>query len=152
MTIATIMNSIKNIKKGAFTSVEYETVPTILAAYKDHQITKRTKKVVRLGVSYGNIASVIASKQNQDSSVKAGRKNPYTWEIDNIIAKHESGSMYLQIANVPNHSNTSSAWFLDGKQVSFEDVKDYLAPSYLKKSAGSPAIQKIHIENIVKIG
>lgn len=153
MTFTAVQNAINKVKNGTFVSVEYETVPTMLAFTKKSgiSITKRTKKVVRLGVDYSHIARVIA-KRSAESYVPSDRQNPYEWVVKNILAKkHDSDSFYLQVANVRS-SRAISKWFLNGIEVNFEDVVEYLAPSYVNKSSDMPEVQKVNIDNLIRIG
>ena len=153
MTIAAIQNAINKVKNGTFVSVEYETVPTMLAFAKKSgiSITKRTKKVVRLGVDYSHIARVIA-KRSAEGYVPYERQNPYEWVVKNILAKkHDIDAFYLQVVNVRS-SHATSRWFLNGIEVNFEDVVEYLAPSYVNKSGDMPEVQKVNIDNLIRIG
>ena len=154
MTINAILDAIKNVKNGTFVSVEYETIPTILASARNAGIviTKRTRKVARLGVNYSHIARVIAGRIVSEQS-GAVRANPYEWSVANTVAKNvNNDNMYLHITNVPNGSHTKSRWFLNGKEVAFENVVEYLTPSYLRKGTEMPLIQKINLDNVIKIG
>ena len=154
MTFTAVQNAINKVKNGTFVSVEYETIPTMLAFAKKEgiSITKRTTKVVRLGVDYSHIARVIA-KRAAENYTPPERQNPYEWIVKNSIAKKIDGeSIYLQLANVRGKSHAKSTWFMNGVEVSFDDVVKYLAPSYLNKSSELPEIQKVNIENLIRIG
>lgn len=157
MTINAILDAIKDIKNGTFVRVEYETIPSMTASAKKSGVcvSKHTTKVARLGVNYGHIAQVIAKDIiRQTSGVeKQEHENPYVWDLKDIIARNiNNGNLYLHITNVPENSHTVSEWFVDGKQVDVEEVKQYVVPSYFNRSGELPVVQKININNIIKIG
>lgn len=153
MTFTAVQNAINRVKNGTFVSVEYETTPTMLAFAKKEGISiiKRTTKIVRLGVDYSHIARVIAKRASKNYT-PSERQNPYEWIVKNILAKkHDGDSFYLQVANVRS-SRAASKWFLNGIEVNFEDVVEYLAPSYVNKSGDMPEVQKVNIDNLIRIG
>lgn len=157
MTINAVLDAIKNVKSGTFIRMEYETAPSTTAAAKKSgvRVSKHTTKVARLGVNYNHIAQVIAKDIiHQASGVeKQERENPYVWDLKDIIARNiNNGNLYLHITNVPENSHTISEWFVDGRRVDVEEAKQYIVPSYFNKSGELPIVQKININNIIKIG
>ena len=154
MKLADLVKEISSIKRGTFVRVEYETIPSLTALAKKSgvDIKKHTVKVARIGVSYSNIARVIANRIVGGDTDKV-RENPYVWDIQNILARNiNNGNLYLHITNVPENSHTISEWFVDGKRVDVEEAKQYIVPSYFNKSGELPVVQKININNIIKIG
>lgn len=155
MTINELMAAIKNIKKGTFVNIEYSVIPSLNAMAKKNgvSVVKKTKKVARIGVAYGNILKVIENNAADNHENKIVRENPYVWDVKNIIARNiKNDSLYLQIANISKNSHSESEWFVDGEKVSVEEVKQYIVPSYFNSKSEMPVVQKIKLENLVRVG
>lgn len=155
MTFVELIEAINRTRKGTFTHISYITSPTLNAAGKKEGvvITKHTEKVVRIGVKRNNIAAVKAAEEAR-TTPKQERTPWCHWEIENVITKHNNKEdRYLTIANVNHGHHTKVRWFINGKEVTKQEVIDsgYVIPSYFKE-VETPATQQINIENIISLG
>lgn len=155
MTKNEILNHIKNVKKGTFTRIVYTSEPTLSAAGKKSgvSIIKHTEKVVRLGVKYQNMEAVKVAE-----ALRTEPKREVTpwchWEVEDILVKHNTkDAYYLSFSYAKDGANTRSEYYLNGKKVSVEELKEsgYIVPSYFKDKE-VPVTQRINIENILEIG
>ena len=151
-----IITAVGTIKKGAFTRIVYATEPTLSAAGKKAgaSIVKHTEKVVRLGVKYHNMEAV--KKAEAERTEPKREVAPWChWEIDDILAKHNTkDAYYLAFSYVNEGHNTKSEYFLNGNPVTVDELKEtgYIVPSYFKDKGEIPVTQKINIENIIELG
>lgn len=152
MDVCAIKEKIGEVHNGSFVRVIYVTVPSQTAESKKSgvSVTKLTSKLVRFGVNYANIASVVA-KRVLGCQPTQHRKNNYVWDVKNIIATNsETGETYVQFANAKKNGATVS-WMLNGSPATLEEVAQYIIPSYFKGDY-TPEVQKVNIKNIIKIG
>lgn len=157
MTKHEIIRTVETVKKGTFVRIVYQTELPLTAAAKrsGHVIIKHTEKVVRLGVNYGNIATV-----QEAEAVRTEPKREYTpwchWEIEDILAKHNTkDDYYLSFATVNGIGHhTKSTYFMNGSTVALNEVMDseLVLPSYFKGTGEAPAVQKVNINNIIQLG
>lgn len=161
-----IIDEAKAAKNGAFLRIGYRTELPVKAAYKKQgiQFFKYTEMSVRLGVNYGNIASVIARKAEEGLVEAAQRANNYEWIVKNKVRHNTStGKDYLYVANFNQGSNIHRCYIglKNGEVFSIvpEDSKmfqklneEYMIPSYWTKSSEIPEVMNISFENIHRIG
>ncbi len=151
-----IIKAVGGIRKGTFTRIVYTSEPTLSAAGKKSGVTivKHTEKVVRVGVHYPNIAAV-QKKDNERTEPKREVTPWCHWEIPDILAKHNTKeAYYLAFASVNQGHNTKTTWFMDGQEVTKEEIMEsgYVIPSYFKKDGEMPITQHVNIDNIIELG
>ena len=156
MKLNELIKALEVIKKGTFVRIVYDTeLPsTALARSCGVKITKRTEKVVRLGVNYHNIAEV-KKLEAERTEPKRQTTSWCHWEIPNIIAKHNTkDDYYLSFATVKYGSHTRSKYYINGDEATYTMVAEgpFVQQSYFKSSNGFTPIQKIKVENIVELG
>lgn len=115
-----LTEQLNKIKSGTFMSVEYKSTLPVKAQYKhDVQIVKYSKIIVRTGVAYGNLKSVIAKKALEEANPQpqVQRANNFSWVIKNRI-KFNSNTQreYLALAVVPNMKAIGSKYEVTTKE------------------------------------
>lgn len=155
MTVEQIMKVVNETRKGTFTRIEYVSEPSLTAAAKRMGVSviKYTEKVVRLGVHYPNIADVQRAEAER-TTPKQERAPWCHWEITDILAKHNTKeAYYLAIATVNKGHNTKNRWFINGEEVTLQEIMEsgYIIPSYFKDGE-LPVVQRINIEHILGLG
>ena len=86
---------------------------------------------------------------------KTERSSWCHWEIENLLAKHNTrDDYYLSFATVNRGSHTMNRYFLNGREISYQEVVDsgFVIPSYFNNTEDLPPIQKVNIKNIISIG
>ena len=156
MTRNEVIRAIEGIHKGSFTRIVYctELPLTAQAKKENNELVKHTEKVVRFGVDYYNIAKVIAEEALR-TEPKTERSSWCHWEIENLLAKHNTrDDYYLSFATVNHGSHTMNKYFLNGREMSYQEVVDsgLVIPSYFNNTKDVLAIQKVNINNIIELG
>lgn len=109
-----LTEQLEKVKNGTFMSVEYKSTLPVKAQYKhDIQIVKYSKIVVRTGVAYNHLASVIEKKAKTEANPQpqVQRANNFSWVVDNRIKYNsKTGKEYLAVAVIPNRKAVSSVY------------------------------------------
>lgn len=127
---------------------------------------KFTETTVRLGVNYGNIATVKARKEAEAEAgvVKKPRANNYTWVVPHKVKYNsKTGKTYLQVASCNGGHNTKNKFLVyDGYNHTwhtFDKTEWELSEFYMmvdaksrEKSSNKPEVFTITFDNIYKLG
>lgn len=110
-----LTEQLSKIKNGTFMSVEYKSSLPVKSEYKKQgvEITKYSKIIVRTGVAYSNLKSVIEKKQQEETMAqpKVQRANNFSWVIKNRIKfNSNTNKEYLALAVVPNMKAISNRY------------------------------------------
>lgn len=156
MTKNQVVEAVKNIKKGTFVKIVYRTDLPLTAAAKKRGVTasKITEKIVRLGVNYSNIQSVINAEATR-TEPKREVTSWCHWEIPNVLAQHNTKEdYYLSFATVNGGSHTKTIYMLNSIPVNKSEVIDaeVVLSSYFKSNGDVPVVQKVNVNNIIQIG
>jgi hypothetical protein len=151
-----ILEAIAQRKKGTMMRICYKTKPSLSAPAKKagYVVEKITETTVRWGVRYSNMKKVIAQR-TQDIQLGLERKDfkPWwSWEKEYVIKQHCSKpDKYLTVACVPKGHNTVSKYYVNGQEVTCEQLKSMglLVPSYWTEK--DLATYDININNIIEI-
>lgn len=147
-----IMNSVNSIGGGRIASISYKSSVPVNASSKKSgiRIEKVTSKKVRIGVKYENIKGVVKSETE--------RKNNYSWVTPNRIAfNSNTNKHYVRITRLSGRYNKSKSSYIlmmaDGtrREISKEELMNYVIPSYFNKNGEIPEVQNISIENVIRI-
>ena len=105
MELNEVVNTLNNLKKGAFTRIVYQSSPTLTAAAKKSgiEIVKHTQKVVRFGVSYHNIDAVQKSEKER-TTPKIERAPWCHWVCIHPEKAHPTG-FHTRAARPGGHQN-----------------------------------------------
>lgn len=158
-----IISAANNIKRGAFVSFEYKAEVPLKAEYRKAgwRVTKICKKLVRFGVSYKNIASVIDRKAKQAAEGYEPRKVANHWVsiIDNVAAHNTNTNKdYLCVTNSKaNRKSTKVVYSVitpEGEQIwcSLASLdKKMVIDSYWNPSKTGGDVFKVSFENVIRI-
>lgn len=162
----TIIAEAANCGNGRIIRVGYsKEIPLIEGwAEKGIRVYKLTETSVRLGVSYGNIASVKARKAAEGDQPKKQRANNYTWVLKNKVKfNSNTGKTYLQVATLNGGHNTRNqflvydpyqGWIVLEKQE--WELSEYYMMTTLKsreyRKGEKPEVYTITFDNIYKLG
>lgn len=140
-----LQNELKDYRNGAYITIEYQTMPTTRAKFKN-QVTKHSKEVVRLGVDYSKM------KINEGKEIGSLPYGQWVEEmVKFLIYNEDKNQYYLRVTTTGNKKHKIfSNYFLNGEPIEYSQLVEMgaIAPY---KGAPSP-IKNIKIENIIAIG
>lgn len=157
MTEQNVYEALKGYQKGSYIRVGFQSYLGTSAAKKSgYDIKKVTKTTGRIGIHYGNIASVKARKEQESQE----EKKPYTIWFKHVeghpeIVEHlkDATRKYLQIFAVKPFAYPKVKYFLNGAEISKEELAQtgLCTQSDLAPSSGSEVFN-IPLENLLFIG
>ena len=159
-----IISTARSFKKGTIVRIAYSTELPVKSEFKKlgYMVYKLVETSVRIGVNYGNIASVMARKAQQEVDGHESRKvtNNYVPVVENLVYDHANTEQtYLQVANLPHNSNTRSRYMIvdaDGNRKYVDELsnddKALVRDSYFKPSSYVGEIRRIKFENLLFLG
>ena len=166
LTYNQIVAEAANCGNGRIIRVGYsKEIPLIDGwAEKGIRIYKMTETSVRLGVNYGNIASVKARKAAEDGKPKKARTNNFTWVIPHKVKfNSNTGKTYLQVATLNGGHNTRNQFLVYDPHVGWIvlekrewELSEYYIMTDLKsrepRKGEKPDVYTITFDNIYKLG
>lgn len=162
----TIMAEAANCGNGRIIRVGYSKELPLIQGWAEKGIRafKLTETSVRLGVNYGNIASVKARKAAEGDKPKKARVNNFTWVIPHKVKfNSNTGKTYLQVATLNGGHNTRNqflvydpgiGWFVLEK-AEWEMSEYYLMTELKSRESHKGAVPEVYtitIDNIYKLG
>lgn len=145
MKYGEIRKAVKDRRNGTFMSLTYDKMLPVRAAYKDKTVYRKTTVVVRCGVEYNNITSVI-DKRKDGNLPKENEGLPWgKWKEYPYFIEH-NGKTYLRCATVKG-AKPNSVYYVDGVQTD----KDKISSIIRKESSNDMDIFTINIDNIVSV-
>lgn len=152
-----LTEQLEKVKNGAFMSVEYKSHLPLKAEFKNqgYEVVKHSKIVVRTGVAYSHLTSVIEKKAKAEANPQptVQRANNFSWIVDNRIKfNSKTGKEYLTVAVIPNRKAISSVYEVitpDGKQLCDTFDKNLVIDSYWKDK--DVDVLTIATDNVLRI-
>lgn len=140
MTNQEILNKLAEVKKGRYAS---------LTKVKDlgHGIVKESDMVIRLGVSYANMA---INEGKQTGSLPWGE---WVEGLENLVITHK-GKYYLRVSAISPENPENGAkviatrYLRDGAEISREEVASIIG----NEKGSASAVYNIKFENIKRLG
>lgn len=159
MTEQGVYEALKGYQKGSFVRIQWKSYLGSSAAKKaGYDIQKVTETTGRIGIHYGNIASVKARKVEQEQQPEEEKKTYTVWfkhvEGHPEIVEHlkDATKRYLQIFSTVN-SYPKVKYFINGKEISKKELE---ATGLCTKSDLTPSSKaemfNIPLENLISIG
>lgn len=148
-------NKIQEIKKGTYTKATWLSFPLKNKSQQEysHRIKKVSSGVIRLGLGYENLSSMIGKEISARPNHKWLDKNYITAVVDeNDMVQYCKVRLYT--SKSPKH-HTTSKWYFDDNEVSKEWLLEngYMTKAqYDKKSYGDIPFIEIPIENLISLG
>ena len=132
MDIETILQKISNLRSGTFQVIQEREVEP-LKKHRDKKITKRNLLYAR-NVNYNHQKSV------QEKRVEGmGHRDSNLRKVAEMVYKDErNGSLKFCFcpSKLRNH-RSKSKWYLNGKEVDYLEIEEYLSSRDRKKKDGS---------------
>jgi hypothetical protein len=166
LTYNQIMAEAANCGNGRIIRVGYSKEMSLIKAWaeKGIRVYKLTETSVRLGVNYGNIATVKARKAAEGDKPKVERANNFSWVIPNKVKYNSNtGKTYLQVATLNGGHNTrnqfliydpATGWFVLERE-EWETSEYYLMTDVKcrgPRKGDKPEVYTITFGNIFKLG
>lgn len=144
-----LKKAVKSKAKGEFARVTYEKELKTLRQFQGTSIRKVTNVVGRFGVQYDNMKAVkvgraTGEKPEENAGLQWGQWSEYPYFIEH------KGQEYLRISLV-NGNKPQSKYFMNGQEVTAEEVKQYCLASEFRSSGSAPEVLTIKVENIMEI-
>ncbi len=146
-----LLNIISNKHQGAYVQVTYQTNITPNKNFKGHIITKVVQSVVRFGVRYSNIKSVIEKRQAIGMVGEIKEVLPWgewknRWMIEN------KGETYIRMttSKIFLHRPKVIGYYFDGNPITREEAMGVTQPSqWVKKE--TPEVFNKNIKDILAV-
>jgi hypothetical protein len=134
-TMNNLINYLNALHRGIETTVEYRRPADVLKRQiGDNIIEKWSRFQMRFGIAYGN--QEIVKEQHLSGEVE--KLGLGKWEenvinpdgtVDKIVTRNkDNGQLYLNGGPTYNkHSVHEAKWFLNGKEVAYEEVEPFLS-------------------------
>ena len=163
LTKEQIITAINNIRGGTVARVTYKTEVPIKAAFKKmgYRIIKGVETTARIGVNYGNIASVKSRNEETPYDHTSSRTNNYEWVVkDRIRHNAKTGKDYVVLVGFNKGHHTKVKYLIEGTFVgtiecddAIDDAYKHLVlESYLSPKTTHPTeIKNVAFENIIRI-
>lgn len=156
MTEQNVYEALKGYQKGSYIRLGWKSTLGNAAAKKaGNVIIKQTETTGRIGIHYQNIASVKARKEQQEPSEKTYKVWFKHVEGHPEIVEHlqDASKRYLQIFAVKPFSYSKVKYFLNGVEISKQDLEatGLCTKSDLAPSSGSELFN-IPLDNLLFIG
>ena len=117
---------------GQFSKIKFQSIVATSAQFKDVQIKKVTTAVVRSGIDFSKLASVI----NSISSGERTEVKPLPWgtwiNFPYVIGHKEKEYVRLYPSSAPNHI-PSVTYFVNGIETAKNEILQYLTKSNVEK-------------------
>ena len=152
MNIEDIKAAIKPRKGSNLSAIVVKTLKTKVS-YKDKNITKKTKLVIRGGIGYDNQKAVMEGRE--DGSLPSENQGlPWgEWADDTGIHITHKGTDYARMYPASGIAFTPKVqYFLDGVEVDKDAIREFcLASEFPKPDDKEPLCFTIKAENIQEI-
>ena len=155
MKLKVLNETMANIRKGAYTKAKWQSFPLKNKGQADysHRIKKVTCGVVRVGLEYANLSSMVGKEIAPRANHKWLNKNYITSVVDeNEVVQVYKVRLYLS-KSPKHHCNTK--WYFDDMEVTKEWLLEngYMTKAqYDKKSYGDTPFIEFPIENLISLG
>lgn len=157
-----IIEAAEKVKPGTIARICYKTELPVKAEWKKqgYKMYKIVETSARLGVNYGNIASVKARKELEENKPQIKRTNNYEWIIKNKVRHNTNTDKdYLYIALFNKGDNTKTKYIVESPSMGTIDLgreldslyNHILIDSYFKNKYQSPEVKNISFDNIIRI-
>lgn len=155
MNLVSVIEAIKNYRKGTFVKVGWKSDLANASAKKQGIVVEKySEATVRLGINYNNIKKVQLKKAEQaESGVET--KSAIIWfkhsqDVPCLIEHlKDENKKYLQIFTGPK-TKTKVQYFINGQEVTKQEVEDsgYALASKLQGSKEEIVTFNIPVENL----
>ena len=158
MELVKLQNVLKSIKKGTYVNVEYKTYLKTNKLHKDEKVYKLVSSIVRVGIKYSNISSVIQKKALEDK-INIPASLPYGewmngWE-NYLITHKDKIQLRMSLSKGAKHKPKVLGYFkendLGASEITQEQAKELTIPSIWNKNSEPSEIFNKNIDDIIEI-
>lgn len=157
-----IIEAVQGVRGGTITRVTYKTELPVKAEFKKkgYRVFKIVETSARIGVNYGQIASVRARAEELIDKTVPKKADNYEWVIkDRIRHNTKTDKDYVVLISFNKGHNTKVKYIIEGTFVGTVDMGDTLEQpykhivldSYFSKKSTSTEFRNVSFENIIRI-
>ena len=155
MKLTDVINALNGKHNGSWFNIKYQSAPTVKSAFKKSgiNVVKFSENLVRTGIAYNNIASVIEKKSADGNVASQKTENNNEWVVPNKVlfnSKTQKYSARFGFCNGHKSRTTFKAYDKNGNEIPFD--KNYIIDSYWNNHNTDKTVMNINIENIIEIG
>lgn len=120
-------------KKGEFTRLVYERPLKFRAAFKEFDGVKHTELTCRIGIDYDSMKAVKEKRNDGRLPEQNAGLSGLSWIVPEYLLVNSSNELLLRVYLHPN-CYKKSTYYLNGLEVSKEDLREYCLASEFQES------------------
>lgn len=148
-----ILKALDSKRNGAYFKIQYMTDcnQKVSAAYKGNNVTKLTKISVRKGISYDNLKSVIAERNNPDYIPST--KQQWYHHLDKMLCKSNKEDKYYVMLFPNIYGKAKTIYMLNGMPISKKELqeKGIMQNSFWTQKEGKKRCFTLGLDKIIDI-
>lgn len=154
MELNVLNETMINVKKGCYTKATWQSFPLKNKSQMEysHRVKKVTSGVVRVGIEYGNLSSMVGKEITPRANHKWFSKNYITSVVDeNEVVQQYKVRLYTSKCK---HHRTHTTWYFDDMEVTKEWLLEngYMTKSQYNSTKGDIPFFEVPIENLISLG
>lgn len=154
MELKVLNKTMANIRKGAYTKATWQSFPLKNKSQMEysHRVKKVTSGIVRIGLEYANLSSMVGKEITPRANHKWVSKNYITSIVDeNEVVQHYKVRLYT--SKCKRH-RAHTTWYFDDMEVTKEWLLEngYMTKSQYNSIKGDIPFFEVPIENLISLG
>lgn len=154
MLLVEVNQKVNELKKGAYTKATWCSFPLKNKSQIEysHRVKKVTSGVVRLGIEYANLSSMVGKEISPRANHKWQSKNYVTAVVDeNQVVKQYKVRLYTSKCK---HHRAHTTWYFDDMEVTKEWLLEngYMTKAQYDSVKGEIPFFEVPIENLISLG
>lgn len=154
MELNELKQAMLSIKKGAYTKATWQSFPLKNKSQMEysHRVKKVTSGVVRFGLEYANLSSMVGKEIKPRANHQWFSKNYITSVVDeNNIVQGYKARLYTSKCK---HHRAHTTWYFDDKVVTKEWLLEngYMTQSQYQATKNEAPFFEVYIENLISLG
>lgn len=154
MLLVEVNQKVNELKKGAYTKATWCSFPLKNKSQIEysHRVKKVTSGVVRLGIEYANLSSMVGKEISPRANHKWQSKNYVTAVVDeNQVVKQYKVRLYTSKCK---HHRAYTTWYFDDMKVTKEWLLEngYMTQAQYDSVKGEIPFFEVPIENLISLG
>lgn len=154
MLLLEVNQKVNELKKGAYTKATWCSYPCKNKGQIEysHRVKKVTSGIIRLGIEYGHLSSMVGKEISPRANHQWQNKNYVTAVVDeNQVVKQYKVRLYTSKCK---HHKSHTTWYFDDMEVTKEWLLEngYMTKSQYDSSKGDIPFFEVPIENLISLG
>ena len=154
MLLVEVNQKVNELKKGAYTKATWCSFPLKNKSQIEysHRVKKVTSGIVRLGIEYANLSSMVGKEISPRANHKWQSKNYVTAVVDeNQVVKQYKVRLYTSKCK---HHKSHTTWYFDDMEVTKEWLLEngYMTKAQYDSVKGEIPFFEVPIENLISLG